>query len=286
MKRAKRTIVILSLALASCRASIADPTLTPQTVNVRILVTTSTAPLLRDLVAAYAPAGTVIALDSTEAEWQTVYQQVQSGQVPFALTSYLPPEATLWAAPIGQDGIAVIVHPDNPITALSVDELRRIFQGRATSWAAWGGPEAPITVISREDGADTRLVFDALVMAGQATAPAARLALSSARVVELVAGDPLAIGYVSMAFVDRRVRAVPVRASQGEEAVLPTPQMVSEGRYPLRTPILVVGAQPPEEDSFAYRWFVWMQSAEGQAVIGRRYGTLPLTDLHQEALEG
>lgn len=286
MKRAKRTIVILSLALASCRASIANPTLTPQTVSVRILVTTSTAPLLRDLVAAYAPAGAMIVLDSTEAEWQTVYQQVRSGLAPFALTSYLPSEAPLWAAPIGQDGIAIIVHPDNPITALSVDELRRIFQGRATSWAAWGGPEAPITLISREDGADTRLAFDALVMAGQAVSPAARLALSSARMVELVASDPLAIGYVSMAFVDQRVRAVPVRVSEEEEAVLPTPQTVSEGRYPLRTPLLVVGAQPPDEDSFAYRWFVWMQSAEGQAVIGRRYGTLPLADLRQEALEG
>lgn len=286
MKRAKRTIVILSLALASCRASIAEPTLTPQTISVRILVTTSTAPLLRDLIAAYTPTGTVMVLDSVEAEWQTVYQQVQTGQAPFALVSFLPAESTLWAAPIGQDGLAIIVHPDNPVPALRVDDLRRIFQGRAVSWAAWGGPDAPIAVISRENGADSRLAFDALVMGGQATTPTARLALSSARVVELVASDPQAIGYVSMAFVDQRVRVVPVKAAQEEEAVLPTPQTVSQGRYPLRTPLLIVGAQPPDADSFYYRWFVWMQSAEGQAVIGRRYGMLPLADLEQEALEG
>jgi len=286
LKRAKRTIVILGLALASCRASIADPTLTPQTVSVRILVTTSTSPLLRDLVEAYTSGATVIALDSVEAEWQTVYQQVLAGQAPFALTTYLAPEAPLWAAPIGQDGIAIIVHPDNPVSALSVEELRRIFQGRATSWAEWGGPDAPITVVSREPGADTRLAFDTLVMDGAATAPAARLALSSARMVELVAGDPLAIGYVSMAFVDRRVRAVPVRVAQGEDAVLPTPQTVSQGSYPLRTPLLVVGVSPPAEGSFYYDWFAWMQSPAGQAVIGQRYGTLSLAELGQLPQEG
>ncbi|GAB4418386.1 MAG: hypothetical protein Kow00106_14350 [Anaerolineae bacterium] len=286
MKRAKQTIVILSLALASCRASIADPTLTPQTVSVRLLVTTSTAPLLRDLVEAYASATTVIALDSVEVEWQTAYERVLAGQAPFALTTYLAPDAHLWAAPIGQDGIAIIVHPDNPVSALSLADLRHIFQGRAASWSAWGGPDAPIAVISREDGADTRLAFDALVMDGAATTPAARLALSSARMVELVAADPLAIGYVSMAFVDRRVRAVPIQVAAGEEAVLPTPQTVSEGSYPLRTPLLIVGAQPPAADSFYYEWFAWMQSPAGQAVIGQRYGTLASGEQSQPAQEG
>jgi phosphate transport system substrate-binding protein len=286
LKRAKQTIVILSLALASCRASVADPTLTPQTVNVRILVTTSTAPLLRDLVEAYSSVGTVIALDSVEVEWQTAYQRVLAGQAPFALTTYLAPETGLWAAPIGQDGIAIIVHPDNPVPALSVEELRRIFQGRATSWAEWGGPDAPVTVISRERGADSRLAFDELVMNGAATTPAAQLALSSARMVELVASDPLAIGYVSMAFVDRRVRAVPVQVAPGEEAVLPTPQTVGQGSYPLRTPLLIVGTHPPEEGSFYYEWFAWMQSPPGQAVIGQRYGTLLQTELHQPSQGG
>ncbi|MEP0764389.1 MAG: substrate-binding domain-containing protein [Chloroflexota bacterium] len=279
MKRAKRTIVILSLALASCRASVADPTLTPQVFSVRILTTTATAPLLRDLVQAYAPLGTVIAVDSVEADWQAVYEWLRSGDAPFALTTYLPPDAGLWAAPLGQDGIALVVHPANTVPALTVDDLRRIFQGRITSWAALGGPNAPVTVISREAGADTRLAFDALVMGGQPTTPAARLALSSARVVDLVAGDPGAIGYVSMAFVDGRVRAVPVALTSDDQAAAPTPQTVGSGEYPLRTPLLVVGPQPPAETGVYRDWFAWMQSEEGQAVVGQHYAPLGIAEL-------
>jgi len=279
LKRAKRTIVILSLALAGCRVSVADPTLTPQVFSVRILATTATAPLLRDLVQAYAPLGTVIAVDSIEADWQTVNEWLRSGDAPFALTTYLPPDAGLWAAPLGQDGIALIVHPTNTVPILTADNLRRIFQGRITSWAALGGPDVPVTVISREAGADTRLVFDELVMGGQPTLPAARLALSSARVVNLVAGEPGAIGYVSMAFVDERVRAVPLAASSDEEAVAPTPQTVASGEYPLRTPLLVVGPQPPAELGVYRDWFAWMQSEEGQAIVGRHYAPLGVAEL-------
>lgn len=279
MKRAKRTIVILSLALASCRASVADQTLTPQVFSVRILTTTATAPLLRDLVQAYAPLGAVIAVDSVEADWQTVYEWLRSGDAPFALTTYLPSDAGLWAAPLGQDGIAIIVHPTNTVPALTLDGLHRIFQGRVTSWVALGGLAAPVTVVSREAGADTRLAFDALVMGGQPTTLAARLALSSARVVDLVAGDPGAIGYVSMAFVDERVRVVPVALSSGDQAVAPTPETVGSGDYPLRTPLLVVGPQPPAETGVYRDWFAWMQSDEGQAVVSQHYAPLGIAEL-------
>lgn len=285
MKRAKRTIVILSLALAGCRVSVADPTLTPQVFSVRILATTATTPLLRDLVQAYAPLGAVIAVDSVEANWQTIAEWLRSGDAPFALTTYLPPETSLWAAPLGQDGIAIVVHPTNAVPSLTVDNLRRIFQGRSTSWAALGGPCIPLTVVSREDGADTRLAFDGLVMDGQPTLPAARLALSSARVVDLVADDPGAIGYVSMAFVDERVRAVPLAASSAESAVAPTPQTVASGEYPLRTPLLIVGPQPPAETGVYRDWFAWMQGEEGQAVVGLRYAPLGVAELAGMSVE-
>jgi hypothetical protein len=285
LKRAKRTIVILSLALASCRVPVADPTLTPHIFSVRIVTTTATAPLLRDLVQAYAPLGAVVVVDSVEADWQTIEEWLRLGQVPFALTTYLPPDSALWAAPLGQDGIAIVVHPTNSVPALTADELRRIFQGRVASWAALGGPDVPLTVVSREAGADTRLAFDALVMGGQPTTPAARLALSSARAVELVAGDPGAISYVSMAFVDARVRAVPVSLSDEEEASIPTPDTVGSGQYPLRTPLLVAGLHPPAEPGFYRDWFAWMQSEEGQAVIGRRYGTLGDAALREASAE-
>jgi ABC-type phosphate transport system substrate-binding protein len=274
MRRAKRTIIILSLALASCRGPLAVPTATPQTYTVHILATTATYPLLQDLADGYKRPGTLLAINSTVVDWATIYNRLLAGDVPFALTTYVPARASLWAAPIGQDGIAIIVHASNAIPALSVSDLRLIFQGQITSWAALGGDDQPVTAVSRESGADTRLAFEALVMDGQPITLNARLALSSASMVEIVAETPGAIGYVSMAWAaDSRVRVVPVGTADG--AQVPTPETVSADLYPLRAPVLIVGPEAPIPNTIYYDWFAWMQSEAGQQIVARHYGTMP-----------
>ena len=274
MKRAKRTIVILSLALASCRVPVATPTLTPQVAGIRMLATTGAAPLLPELAAAYTRPGMLLAVDEVIVNWRAVQVALLSGAAPYALTTYLPPDSTLWAAPIGWDGVAVVVNASNPVAALSVADVRRIFQGRVANWQAVSGISMPVVVVSQEAGADTRLVFDEQVMAGAPITLGARLALSGERVIEQVAAEPGAIGYVSMAFVDQRVRAVPIAAGEGESAVMPTPETVASGTYPLVTSLLVVGREPPPETSLYHAWFAWMQSESGQKIVGRRYGSL------------
>ena len=274
MKQAKRTIVILSLALASCRGPVFSPTATPHMLNVRIVATTATYPLLRDLAAGYERPGILLAVDSAAASWDTVYGQLIAGDAPFALTTYLPSDSGLWAAPIGLDGIAVIVHPATSIPALTVDDVRRIFLGQVTTWAELGGTDQPVTVVSRDSGADTRQVFEALVLDDREPAHGARLALSSQSMVAIVARTPGAVGYVSMAHVTDQVRAMPLSASPGDAAHLPTPETVSQDLYPLRTPVLVTGPEAPGEQSIYRDWFAWMQSSAGQAVVGQHYGTL------------
>jgi phosphate transport system substrate-binding protein len=276
MRRAKHTIIILGLALASCRGPMAVPTATPQTYTVHILATTATYPLLQDLAAGYNRPGTLLAVNSAVVDWATIYNRLLAGEVPFALTTYIPANANLWAAPIAQDGIAIIAHIANPVPALSVEDLRLIFKGQITAWAAIGGDEQPVTVVSRESGADTRLAFEALVMNRQPVTLNARLALSSESMVEIVAETPGAIGYVSMSWTaaDSRVRVVPVWAASGI-AQLPTPETVSANAYPLRTPVLIVGLEAPAPDTIYYDWFAWMQSDPGQQIVAQHYGTLP-----------
>ncbi|MCD4684385.1 MAG: substrate-binding domain-containing protein [Anaerolineae bacterium] len=271
-RNAKRTLVVLGFALASCRGPVLSPTASPQAVHVRMLATTATYPLLQDCAAAYQPVGQLLAIDAAAAGWATIYARVQAGDVPYAFTTALAPETPLWATQIGWDGIAIIVHAALPITVLTRDELRLIYQGRTASWSALDAGNVPVTVVSREDGADTRLAFEALVMDGRRTTPGARLALSSASVVELVAETPGAVGYVSMSFADERVRVVALEDAAGGDAQLPTPETVSAGNYSLRVPVLVVGQVAPEPGSVYYEWFAWMQSQPGQMVIGARYG--------------
>jgi phosphate transport system substrate-binding protein len=195
--------------------------------------------------------------------------------MPFFLTNHLPPEEStpVVAFPIGQDGIAVIVHPENDVESLTTAQLRDIYQGWTGNWSEVGGVDRPITVFSREDGSGTRAEFESLVMGDRRTTRTAQLVPSSAAAMTAVAREPGGIGYVSMSYLDERVRALPINDVQ------PTAENVLNSTYPLRSFLYIVGLREPdgsEPDDAHYRAFIgWVQSAEGQAVVARRYAPLP-----------
>lgn len=272
MKRAKRTIVILSLALAGCRGAITPPAATPQVFSLHMLATPATAPLLQELAAEYAPRGALISLRTVTLSGDAIAPQLRGGQAPYALVS-AEAAAGLWAAPIGYDGIAVIVPADLLIDGLTVEQVRRLFLGRIATWDQAGGPALPVTVIAQEPGSDVSQAFQTQVMNGQRITLAARLALSSASMVELVARTPGAVGYVSMAALGEGVRAVPLGVEGGAPVTLSSAS-VSSGAYPLRAPIVIAGLSAPDQASAFHAWFAWMQSAEGQAVVARHYAPL------------
>ena len=273
MKRAKRTIVILSLALAGCRGTIGPPAATPDVLSLHILTTPATAALIQELAAEYAPRGTIVNLRSATLRWDAIAQQLLAGQASYALTTYLPPAAGLWTAPIGYDALAIVVPATMPVDALTLDQVRRLFLGQIAAWDELGGPDVPVTVVVQEPGSEASRVFQSQVMNGQRVTLAARLALSNASMIDLVARTPGAIGYVSMAALSESVHAVPLGTKNGPAVAL-SHDSVSRGDYPLRMPILITGLSAPDDDSAFYAWFAWMQSAEGQAVVSRQYAAL------------
>jgi ABC-type phosphate transport system substrate-binding protein len=274
MKRAKRTLVILSLALANCRGPMHTPTATPEIVSIRMMATSSTYPLLHDLASAYAAPGKLLTGTYTAASWDLIQHQIEADEIPYALTTYLPMTSTLWAAPIGQSGIAIITHPANTTPYLTLDQLRRIMQGRLLSWEDVGGPKLPITVISREDSSDIRRSFDQLVMDNRRTTLNAHLELSDQSVIDAVASTPGAIGYISMGALTGTIHVLPLTTSADLLPQLPLPESVAAGLYPLTVPLLIVGKTPPAPGSFYYEWFAWMQSGAGQTIIRQKYAPL------------
>lgn len=272
MKRAKRTIVILGLALASCRGPIYTPTATPQVMSVRIMATTTTYPLLQDFAVGFEQPGVRLAVSSQPATWEAIYNQMLSGTTPYALTSYVPNDVPLWVAPVGYGALVLVVNPANTVSGFTFEDLRNVFQGRVANWSDLGGPDLPVTVVSREEGADTRLTFGDQVMGARRTTLAARLALSGSDVMSIVASTPGAIGYVGLEQIDSRVRVVPVAVEQGAPFVMPTRAAIDSGDYPLRMSIQIVGLGPPPENSVYRDWFAWMQSDVGQSLLRARFG--------------
>ncbi len=170
-----------------------------------------------------------------------------------------PAEKDLIEIPIAYDGIAVIVHPTNPLTTLSLEQLRQIFESRLKNWKDLGLPPHPIHLITREEGSGTREAFEHLVMGKAEITPAALVQDSNGAVRELVAGDPYALGYISAGLVDGRVKAVAI------DGISPTPENIKNRTYELVRRFLLVSRTPPAGLCKAFVEFIL--SPQGQKIL-------------------
>lgn len=166
-------------------------------------------------------------------------------------------EKKLLEIAIAFDGIAVIVHPANPLTTITLAEIRQIFSGAATNWRALGLPPHAIHLITREEGSGTREAFEHLVMNKKDITPAALVQDSNGSVREIVAGDPNAIGYISAGLVDNRVKALSI------DGLLPTRENIKSHAYKLTRRFLFVARAAPAGPSKEFVDFVLGPAGQG-----------------------
>ncbi|HYI82532.1 MAG TPA: phosphate ABC transporter substrate-binding/OmpA family protein [Acetobacteraceae bacterium] len=151
------------------------------------------------------------------------------------------------------DGLAVIVHPDNPVQRLKLDQIRDIFAGAITNWNAVGGPNRPIRVLASEATAGSTEQFTAEVMRERQIAGNAERVTSSAQISNTVAAEPSAIGLVGMSYVGR-ARALNLVASCGIEFPAGTFEVKTQD-YPLERRLYLYAAakdNPMAEDFLRY----------------------------------
>jgi len=161
------------------------------------------------------------------------------------------------------DGIAVIVHPGSPVRSLTVEQIRAIYTGEATDWGdvTAGIKTGAIAVVSREAGSGTRGAFEEIAGFPGRLRPGAVEAHSTGAVRSTVAGNPSAIGYISVGSVDPSVRAISVGG------VAPTEENMRSGAYRIARPfILVYNELRPESRAF----LDWAVTA-GQDVVARNW---------------
>jgi phosphate transport system substrate-binding protein len=162
------------------------------------------------------------------------------------------------------DALAPIVHPTlfrhptNPVTDLTMEQLKGIFTGTITNWKEVGGPDLRITVIIREEGSGARGAWEDAVH--EDIDPAPTLILSGTGGVKAgVAGDPSAISYITPAAVDASVKALKV------EGVAATAANVKAETYAITRPALFLtkGQPSPLEQTF----LDWLLGPEGQRML-------------------
>jgi phosphate transport system substrate-binding protein len=122
---------------------------------------------------------------------------------------------------VAHDGVAVIVNKDNPVDKLTIEDLHKIFTGKATNWKEFGGKDLPIVTLSREVSSGTHMYFkEEVVQLGKKDSheefsPQTLLLTSSQAIVEEVAANEAAIGYLGMGYVSERTKALLV-AKEGQ----------------------------------------------------------------------
>lgn len=266
----RRRLAAVAWLLAMLVVACGEPVATPEPLFLEAAGSTAMAPLVADLATAFNQRFPTVSLEVTGLGTQFGLQALAEGQADLALASWLPPvlDASRQATAIARDGIAVIVHPGNPVEGLGLLQLRDLFAGRAYQWQAVGGrrTQGGVQPVSREEGSGTRAAFEALVMEGYRVTPSAVVATYSQSVVDYVAGHPQAIGYVSMAYVSP---AVKVLAIEGE---LPTPASAGQGSYPLTRELWLVTVDPPS--SVVHDLVHFALSPAGQQIAGQRFGRL------------
>jgi phosphate transport system substrate-binding protein len=168
-------------------------------------------------------------------------------------------EQDLWSVKIAKDGLAVIVHPSNPIKGLTLNQVRDIYAASIVNWDQLGGSNAKIHVFTREEGSGTRDAFKNLVMGDAEITPKALVQDSNGAVRQLVAGDEAAIGFVSLGLVNEKVKAFEL------EGVSATHENIINGSYKLSRPFLFITRSKPTGEVKAFIDFVL--SAEGKRIL-------------------
>jgi phosphate transport system substrate-binding protein len=257
---------MLVAVLAAC----GEPLATAEPIFLQATGSTAMKPLVSELAAAFDEQSTAVSLEVTGLGTHYGLEALRRGETDLALVSWLPEDLDPgWqAVAIARDGIAVIVHPVNPVDGLGLLQLRDLFSGRVDEWEAVGGrrTQGVVQPVSREEGSGTRMGFEALVMEGQKVTPLAVVASSSQAVVDYVASHPNAIGYASMGYLSPEVKALKI------EGELPTPETAGRGSYALTRELWLVTPVPPSE---AVQEFVdFALGPAGQQIVGLRYGRI------------
>jgi phosphate transport system substrate-binding protein len=139
------------------------------------------------------------------------------------------------------DGIGIVVHPSNTATNLTKDQLKGIYTGKITNWKEVGGKDAPIVVVSREEGSGTRDAISELVgFKAEELVKSAQISQGNGAVKTTVSTNENAIGYISFDImfkdgkVDSAIKALKV------DNVDPTAENVKNKTYKISRPFLVV----------------------------------------------
>jgi phosphate transport system substrate-binding protein len=174
---------------------------------------------------------------------------------------------------IGFDGVAMIVHADNPITELTRQQIIDIYVGKINNWSELGGADEEIVVINKAEGRATLELFLEYFGLKSPDIQADIIAGDNEQDIKAVAGNPFSIAYVSIGNAEYDIKAgVPIRLLP-LEGVLATSENVAAERFPMRRPLNLVVSKQPE--GLVLDFLNYARSADVRDIVESFYYVAP-----------
>ncbi len=169
--------------------------------------------------------------------------------------------------PFALDGVAIVVHPDSPLTGLSAQQAKDVFAGTIANWKDVGGKDAPIHLFGRDEASGTREVFWEKLLKKGPVATATNIVPSNGAMKVAVSQDKDAIGYVSIGHVDQSIKALAL------DGVAATQENAMNGSYPVVRKLYMNTKGEPSKLVKAFIDYV--MSSEGAEIV-KKHGYIPL----------
>ena len=163
---------------------------------------------------------------------------------------------------LAYDGIAIIVHPDNPVSDLTIEQIAQLYTGEITNWKDVGGNDAEVVLIGREAASGTRDGFESITGTKEKCQYRQELT-STGDVITAVSQNPDAIGYASLASIKDSVKALNV------DGVTPGEDTVKDGSYKVQRPFVLVTVEGKALSPVAQAFFDYATSPDAAAIIAK-----------------
>ncbi len=163
---------------------------------------------------------------------------------------------------LAYDGIAIIVHPDNPVSDLTIEQIAQLYTGEITNWKDVGGNDAEVVLIGREAASGTRDGFESITGTEEKCQYRQELT-STGDVITAVSQNPDAIGYASLASIKDSVKALNV------DGVTPSEATVKDGSYKVQRPFVLVTVEGKALTPVAQAFFDYATSPDAAAIIAK-----------------
>lgn len=174
---------------------------------------------------------------------------------------------------IAYDALAVVVHPSNPVSKLTREQLEGIFTGRITDWKELGGKPQPIIAYARETSSGTYEFFREVVLEKKNYKDGIMSLPATGAIIQSVSQTPGAIGYVGLAYLNKKVKPVSVSFDAGKSYTAPSAKNARNKSYPIVRPLYYYYLS--EKASVAKPFVDYVLSPQGQRIV-TEIGFIPL----------